>query len=363
MRAAVLRDDSGVLNIEDLNLDKPNRNEIRLRTVASGLCHSDLHFIDGSWPTQYPTLLGHEAAGVVEAVGDDVVGMAPGDHVITCLSVYCGQCDLCLTGHSYLCDNRQAVQVRPAGEPPRVTDSEGTEINQFTGLGSFGEEMLVHQNAAVKINPEMPLDKAALIGCGVTTGVGAVFRSAEVKPASTVAVIGCGGVGISAVQGAHLAGARMVIAVDLEPRKLEWASDLGATHTVNPADGDAVAQVRELTGGGVDYSFECIGLKQTAEDAYAMIRPGGLATIMGMVPLGVNLEIPAADLFLGAKRLQGCMMGSNNFKVDMPHMCDLYMGGRLRLDEMVSQRIGLDDINEGFEAMKKGEVVRSVIEF
>ena len=209
----------------------------------------------------------------------------------------------------------------------------------------------------------MPLDRAALVGCGVTTGVGAVFRSAEVKPGSTVAVVGCGGVGISTIQGAHLAGARQIIAVDLEQQKLDWATQLGATHTVNPNDGDPVAQVLELTSGGVDYSFEAIGLKQTAEQAYGMIRAGGLATIMGMVPPGVNLEIDGADLFLSAKRLQGSIMGSNNFKVDMPHLCDLYLGGRLKLDEMVSRTITLDEINDGFTAMKNGEVVRAVIDF
>ena len=363
MRAALLRDESGRLNVEEVSIDTPDRNEVLLQTVASGLCHSDLHFIDGTWPAAYPMLLGHEAAGVVQAIGADVQGIEVGDHVISCLSVYCGHCDRCLTGHSYICENRQATADRARDAAPRITDSEGIGVIQFTGLGSFADEMLVHQNAVVKINPDMPFDRAALIGCGVTTGVGAVFRSAEVKPASTVAVVGCGGVGISAVQGAHIAGARMVIAVDLEPKKLEWATGLGATHTVNPADGDAVAKVRELTGGGVDYSFECIGLKQTAEQAYAMIRAGGLATIVGMIPLGVNLEIPGADLFLGAKRLQGSMMGSNNFKVDMPHLCEMYMSGRLKLDEMVSRTITLEEINEGFDAMKSGEVVRSVIQF
>lgn len=363
MRAAILRDDSGELQLEDVGIDKPDRNEVLMQTVASGLCHSDLHFIDGTWPAAYPMLLGHEAAGIVQAVGEDVVGIAPGDHVISCLSIYCGHCDRCLTGDSFLCQNRNTVANRSADAPARVTDADGNAIAQFTGLGSFAQEMLVHQNAVVAITPDMPLDRAALIGCGVTTGVGAVFKSAKVEPGSTVAVVGCGGVGISAIQGAHLAGARQIIAVDLEPKKLEWAGQLGATHTVNPADGDPVAQVQELTGGGVDYSFECIGLKITAEQSYGMIRPGGLATVIGMIPLGVNLEIPGADLFLNAKRIQGSLMGSNNFKVDMPQLCDLYLGGRLKLDEMVSRTITLDEINEGFAAMKSGDVVRSVIAF
>jgi S-(hydroxymethyl)glutathione dehydrogenase/alcohol dehydrogenase len=362
MRAAILRDDSGVLEIEDIQIDAPRPSEILIDVVATGICHSDLHFLDGTWKASYPMLLGHEAAGVITAVGDDVIDLEVDDRVITCLSMFCGRCERCLTGHSYLCSNARRMQSRPRGEAPRITDAHGEPINQFGGLGSFAEQMLVHQNAAVKVSEEMPLDRAALIGCAVTTGVGAVFRTAEVKPGSTVAVIGCGGVGISAVQGAHLAGARQVIAVDLEPRKLAWASELGATHTVNPADGDPVAQVHELTGGGVDYSFECIGLKQTAEQAYFMIRAGGVATVMGMVPIGVNLEIPGADLFLGSKTLQGCTMGSNNFVVDMPHLCDLYLGGRLKLDEMVSKTIPLDEINEGFEAMKSGEVVRTVID-
>ncbi len=363
MRAALLRDDSGKLTLEDVSVDTPHRNEVLVQTVASGLCHSDLHFIDGTWPASYPMLLGHEAAGIVQAVGEDVVGFEPGDHVISCLSVFCGSCERCLTGHSYLCENRTAIADRGPDNPPRVSDAEGTPVPQFTGLGSFAEEMLVHQNALVKVSPDMPLDRAALLGCAVTTGVGAVFRSAAVRPGSTVAVVGCGGVGISAVQGAHLAGARQIIAVDLEPRKLEWASQLGATHTVDAGEGDPVEAVRELSGGGVDYSFECIGLKATSEQAYGMIRAGGLATVVGMVPLGVSLEIPGADLFLGAKRLQGSFMGSNNFRVDMPHLCDLYLGGRLKLDEMVSKTITLEEINDGFDAMKAGEVVRSVIQF
>lgn len=363
MRAAVLRDDSGLLNIEDVSIDKPQRDEVLMQVVASGLCHSDLHFIDGSWPAAYPTLLGHEAAGVVAAVGDDVHGVKVGDHVISCLSIYCGHCERCLTGHSYLCSNRTSTADRAAGATPRITDSEGNAVMQFAGLGSFGEEMLINQNAVVAITPDMPLDRAALIGCAVTTGVGAVFKSAKVEPGSTVAVVGCGGVGISAVQGAHLAGARQVIAVDLEPRKLEWATQLGATHTVNPADGDPVAQVHQLTGGGVDYAFECIGLKLTAEQTYGMIRAGGLATIIGMIPLGVDLAIPGADLFLNAKRLQGSLMGSNNFAVDMPVLCDMYLGGRLKLDEMVSRTITLDEVNDGFEAMKRGDVVRAVIQY
>lgn len=363
MRAAVLREEVDDLAIEEVDLDGPHRDEVLIQTAASGLCHTDLHFIDGTWSTQLPTILGHEAAGVVQAVGEDVRGISVGDHVITCLSVFCGECPDCLTGRSYLCENSRATALRSADSEPRITDSSEQPIGQLFGLGAFAEQMLVHQNAAVAVNPDMPLDRAALIGCAVITGVGSVTRTASVAPGSTVAVVGCGGIGVSAIQGAQLAGARTIIAVDLEPRKLEWARHFGATHTINASEGDPVALVREIAAGGVDYSFECVGLKLTAEQAYRMIRTGGVTTVIGMIPVGVDLEIPGADLFMGAKRIQGSRMGSNNFKVDMPILCELYLNGRLNLDDMVTRTIELDDINDGFAAMKSGDVLRSVIDF
>lgn len=363
MRAAVLRDGHDGVEVQELRIDTPVGREVLVRTVASGICHSDLHFVDGTWPGIRPIVLGHEAAGVVEAVGPDVTSVGIGDHVITCLSVFCGACPRCLTGHPYLCDRRSTVGARPAEAPSRLT-CDGEHIHQFAGLSSFAEEMLVHENAVVKVREEMPLDRAALIGCGVTTGTGAVFRSAKVEPGATVAVIGCGGVGISTVQGARIAGAGRIFAVDVDQRKLDWARQMGATDTVLASEVDPVEAVIELTGGrGVDYSFEAIGLKLTAEQAYRMIRPGGLATVMGMIPPGTKLEIDGADLFMNAKRLQGSLMGSNTFLVDMPRLVDLYLDGRLMLDEMVSARLTLDEVNEGFAAMKEGRVVRSVIEF
>jgi S-(hydroxymethyl)glutathione dehydrogenase/alcohol dehydrogenase len=214
----------------------------------------------------------------------------------------------------------------------------------------------------VKIRDDMPLDRAALIGCGVTTGVGAVFRTARVEPGSTVAVIGCGGIGLNCVQGAAIAGAGRIIAVDLNEMKLKLAEQFGATDLVDAGAGDPVAQVMELTGGGVEYSFEAIGLKQTAEQAFSMLRAGGTATIIGMIPLGTMIELHGVEL-LSEKRIQGSNMGSNRFRIDMPRYVDMYLDGRLKLDELVSARIGLDDINDGFEAMKRGEVARSVIVF
>jgi S-(hydroxymethyl)glutathione dehydrogenase/alcohol dehydrogenase len=220
--------------------------------------------------------------------------------------------------------------------------------------------MLVHENALVKIDDSMPLDRAALIGCGVTTGVGAVLNTARIEAGSTVAVFGAGGVGLAAVQGARIAGARMIIAVDTVEAKLATAKSLGATHGVNAKADDPVKQIRALTNGGVDYSFECIGLKVAAEQCFDCIRPGGTATVVGMIPVGQKIELDG-PMFLREKKIQGCSMGSNRFKVDMPHYIELYRQGRLKLDEMITRRGKLEDVNEAFRAMKAGEVSRTVL--
>jgi S-(hydroxymethyl)glutathione dehydrogenase/alcohol dehydrogenase len=235
-------------------------------------------------------------------------------------------------------------------------------VNQYLHLSSFAEKMLVHEQALVKIDKDMPLDKAALIGCGVTTGLGAVFRTAKVAPGETVVVIGCGGIGLSAVQGARIAGANKVIAVDMSESKLELAQQLGATHVINASTDDPVAAVKDLTGGGVHHSFEAVGLKQTAEQAYEMLRNGGQATVIGMIPVGTKIEIHGPEL-LYEKKLTGSNMGSNQFRTDMPRYVDMYLDGRLHLDEMVSKVITLDEINDGFADMKTGNVARSVITF
>jgi S-(hydroxymethyl)glutathione dehydrogenase/alcohol dehydrogenase len=252
--------------------------------------------------------------------------------------------------------------VRQPGEPPRLSRAGGETVNQYLHLSSFAEMMLVHEQALVKIDRDMPLDKAALIGCGVTTGLGAVFRTAKVSPGETVAVIGCGGIGLSAIQGARIAGANKIIAVDMATSKLELAQQLGATHVVNAATDDPVAAVQELTGGGVHHSFEAVGLKQTAEQAYEMLRNGGQATVIGMIPVGTKIEIHGVEL-LYEKTLTGSNMGSNQFRTDMPRFVDMYLDGRLHLDEMVSKTITLDEINDGFADMKTGTIARSIIAF
>ena len=368
MRAAVLHTIPGDLTVEDVALDTPGPREVLIRTAAAGLCHSDLHFMEGKYPSPTPVVLGHESAGVVEAVGSDVTYVKPGDHVITCISSFCGQCEFCLAGRPNLCD-KVGLDRGPEAKP-RLTLN-GDRCQQFANLSSFAEQLLVDERAVVKIRDDMPLDRAALIGCGVTTGVGAVFRTAKVEAGSTVAVIGCGGIGLNCVQGAALAGASRIIAIDTNPMKLKLAEQFGATDLVDASAGDPVAQVKDLlpgsatlgvAGGGVDYAFEAIGMKQTAEQAFGLLKKGGTATIIGMIPLGTNIELHGIE-FLMEKRIQGCNMGSNRFRQDMPRYIDLYLDGRLKLDELVSARIGLDEINDGFAALTRGEVARSVIVF
>ena len=360
MKAAVLNEVPGPLSIEDVQIDKPGPREVLIRTRAAGLCHSDLHFMEGLYPHPVPVVLGHESAGVVEQVGEQVTYVKPGDHVITCLSVYCGNCEDCLTGHLSLCLNKNDTARGPQ-DTPRLSQ-DGDDMLQFLHLSSFAEQMLVHEHALVKVREEMPFDRAALIGCGVTTGLGAVFHTADVEPGTNVAVVGCGGIGLAAVQGARIAGASRIIAIDLLDNKLELAREMGATDTVNGNQVNAVEAVKELTGGGVHYSFEAIGNKVAAEQCFHMLRPGGTATVIGMIPVGQSLELPG-HAFLQERKIQGSMMGSNRFRVDMPRFVDFYLSGRLNLDSLVSKRISLDEVNEGFEAMKSGDVARSVIVF
>jgi S-(hydroxymethyl)glutathione dehydrogenase / alcohol dehydrogenase len=358
MKAAVFHGPQKPLTIENVEVAQPIEREVLVRTVASGVCHSDLHFVDGYYQFPTPAILGHEAAGVVEAVGPHVTEFKPGDHVIACLSVFCGHCSYCLTGRTHLCQSRP---VRTPQQPPKLTWN-GSPVNQFANLSAYAEKMLVHENGLVKVKNDMPLDRAALIGCGVTTGVGAVLNTARVEAGATVAVYGAGGVGLAVIQGARIAGAGMIIAVDVFEKKLAQARELGATHAVDASKVDPVKAIREMTGGGVEYAFEAIGLKKAAEQAFECIRPGGTATVIGMIPVGQKLELEGS-VFLREKRIQGCSMGSNRFKVDMPKYVDFYQRGLLRLDEMITRRGRLEDVNDAFRAMKAGEVARTVLMF
>ena len=362
MKAAVLSEQPGELVIEDLSIDKPGPGEVLMQTVGAGLCHSDLHFMEGLFRSQLPIVLGHESAGIVQAVGDGVDYVKKGDHVVACLSIFCGQCHQCLGGHPNRCSNPRATS-RHKDAPSRLTRADGTAVDQMARLGGFAEEMLVHQNGLVKVTEEMPLDKACLIGCGITTGFGAAVRTAKVEVGSTVCVIGAGGIGLAAIQGARIAGANKIIVVDISSSKLETAGQMGGTHFVNASEvEDVVGAVREISKGGVDYSFEAIGRSQTVRQAFDMLALGGTATVIGMVPSKDIVELRGID-FLQEKKLQGSMMGSNQFRTDIPRMIDMYLDGRLLIDEMVSRTITLDEVNEGYELMKAGEVARSVIAF
>ena len=359
MRAAVLRQVKSPLQIEEVSINKPGPHEVLIRTAAAGVCHSDLHFMEGSWPYPLPAVLGHESAGIVEQVGSEVRGVKPGDHVITCLSAYCGHCEHCLTGHLSLCvsdeTRRGPAEEARLGQP-------SAPMNQYLNLSSFAEQMLIHEHACVAIRKDMPLDRAALIGCAVTTGVGAVIHTSKVRPGETVAVIGCGGVGLAAINGAAIAGAGRIIAIDVVESKLALAQAFGATDVINSSSVDPVTAVMEITKGGVHHSFEAIGLKATAEQAFRMLARGGTANVIGMIPVGVAIELQGAAL-LQEKRIQGSAMGSNRFPVDMPRFVDFYMSGKLKLDELISNRIGLEQVNSAFTEMKSGHVARSVIMF
>jgi S-(hydroxymethyl)glutathione dehydrogenase / alcohol dehydrogenase len=360
MKAAVLHAANEPLTIEDVTLQKPRAREVLVRTAFAGLCHSDLHFIEGLYPHPMPTVPGHEVAGVVEAVGSDVTYLSPGDHVIGCLSVFCGACQQCTSGRTVLCENTEVKMV--PGQSRRLSWKGGELMHQFLNLSAFAEQMVVHENALVKIDRDIPLDRATLVGCGVITGVGAVINTARVPAGSTVAVIGCGGVGLSAVNGAALAGASRIIALDTLPEKLELAKVMGATDTILVGNDDPVQAVKDLTNGGVEYSFEALGLKKTAEQAFAMLRPGGTATIVGMVPFGQKIELHGFD-FLRERKIQGSSMGSNHFRTDMPRLLTMWQQGRLKLDHLISNTLKLDEINDGFKRLKGGHVVRQLIAF
>lgn len=362
MRAAVFREIGRPLTIEDVAVAAPGPREVLIRTIAAGVCHSDLSIVEGKVQAPAPAVLGHESAGIVEAIGEGVRRVKVGDHVVTCMSAFCGHCEDCLTGHTSVC--QQAEVHRARGEPFRLVPEDGSakRFHQAAGLSGYAELMLVNESTCVAIRPDMPLDRAALIGCAVVTGVGAVTRTAQVEMGATVAVIGCGGVGLCIINGAAIAGAGRIIAIDRVASKRALAMEMGATDFIDASNVDAVEAVKEITKGGVGYSFEAIGLKPTIEQAFGMLRPGGVATMVGVPAFGTQIAVDSFGL-LQERRLQGSMLGSNRFTIDIPRYVDLYMQGRLKLDTLISRRIGLDQINEAFDEMRSGGIARSVILF
>jgi len=361
MKAAVMRANDAPLALEEVQIDDPGPGEVLVKTAASGICHSDLHVIEGGLPVPPPCILGHEPAGVVEAVGPGVSDFAPGDHVIGCLTAWCGVCRFCTAGRPYLCPTQFAG--RPPGTKARLRAQGGDPIAQFANLSSFAERMLSPERALVKIRDDMPLDRACLIGCGVTTGLGAALNTVRIPAGASVVIVGCGGVGLSALQGARIVGAGKIIAVDTQAWKFDLARKLGATECVNAKDGDPVAAVQGLTGGGADFVFECLGSVPTVQQAVAMTGRGGTTVLVGVVPVTQLVPISAADLVLQEKNVTGSYMGSNRFRFDMPKYVDFYLDGRLRLDEMISSRLPLAEANQALDRMRKGEAARQVIVF
>jgi S-(hydroxymethyl)glutathione dehydrogenase/alcohol dehydrogenase len=356
--AAVLNRAPGQLEVEELLIDDPGPDEVLVRVEYAGLCHSDLHEIDGTFETTVPIVLGHELVGEVVDVGRAVAGFSPGDRVVTCLSMFCGTCSYCVDGRQTLCVHRGRLQQDRA--LPRLTNAHGEAVRPTAGIGGFAEMALVHQNGLVSVPADLRSATASVLGCAVTTGMGAVLHSARVRPGESVAVIGLGGVGFAALQAARLAGASQVIGIDVVPDKLRQAQSFGATDVVNAREVDAVTSVVRLSNGGVDHAFEAVGSGVTVSQAFAMLRPGGTATVMGMIPDGHRIDIRGAELFLQEKRLHGCFMGSNHFKVDIPMYAEFNRLGVLRLDDLVTAEFDLATLNEGFKALASGEQIRVV---
>jgi len=349
------------LKVESFTLKPPREDEVTVKVVASGVCHSDLSVLQAKLPIPPPCILGHEGAGIVEEVGKAVTHLKPGDHVVMAWVQPCGRCHFCVHAKPHLCE--AGVRQAMAGDDFPF-EKDGMPVGRMAGVGSFAEKTNVKANAAIKIREDMPLDRACLVGCGVMTGVGAAINTARVQPGDVVAVFGCGGVGLNVIQGAALSGAARIIAVDLVPSKLQMAKTFGATDVINGKEADAPMAIRELTDGlGVDYAFEVIGAAPVVSEAYNSLKRGGKVVVVGVPAMGTDLTIPGFSLTLEEKGVIGSLYGSANLHRDMVKLVDLYMSKKLKIDELISRTIKLDDVNSAFDAMEKGEVARSVIAY
>jgi len=357
MRAAIFTEVNEPLVVEDVTLAEPGPSDVIVNIGASGVCHSDLSFMNGTVPLPPPAILGHEGAGVVEWVGSEVTRVKVGDRVVASFVPACGSCFWCLNDQSNLCGRMFELSLSA-----KAHRHDGTPCSGVTGLGTFAEQVLANEASMVKVETDLPDEQLALIGCGVTTGVGAALNTAQVKPGSTVAVIGCGGVGQAVIQGARIAGASRIFAIDPVEMKRTAATAFGATDLVDPAAGDPTAQIMAATGGiGVDYAFEVIGLPETIVQAYMTARRGGHVVVVGMPRTDSMVTLPGFPLFYDEKHLHGCVYGSAQVRRDFPRFISLIETGRLDVGSMVSQTIALDGVNDAFGAMQRGEVLRSVI--
>ena len=364
-KAAVLYQPGQSLEIDELELDEPRSGEVLVRYVASGVCHSDLHHIQGKVATPTPIVLGHEGSGIIEAVGPNVSGVKVGDHVLTSYIPSCGQCPYCAIGRPNLCDLR---------DKPRHLLHDGTarfhkgreDVGQYLQIGTYAERAVVPDVSVIPIRKDAPLEAVCLISCGVTAGAGAVINRAKVVPGSNVVVVGCGGVGLNAIQAAALMGAARVIAVDVLDNKLEWSREFGSTHLVNSAREDAVARIREICGrGGADYAIEAVGgahTVQTMELAFNSVHRGGTVVVIGVPPDGTRLSIDPLML-IQERVLTGSSFGGSRQRVDLPMFVDLFMEGKWKLRELISQEVELEDLNRAYEQLEAGEIRRSVVRY
>jgi S-(hydroxymethyl)glutathione dehydrogenase / alcohol dehydrogenase len=360
MRAAVLRDGSDRLDIADVAVAEPIGREIVLQSVASGLCHSDYHFVDGTLQRPRPVILGHEGGGIVDAVGPDVRDVKVGDHVVTCLVMGCGECARCTAGEPTRCLHPEATK-RAAGQPPRLT-LDGVPVGQMSNVGALADRVLLDERAVTVVGSDIPLELACILGCAVVTGLGAALNTAKVQPGESVAVIGCGGVGLNVVQGARIAGATHIIAVDANPAKLVRAAQLGATDIVDASATDAVQAVRDITGTGADHVFEVVGRPALVRMAFEMAAPGRNAYVLGIQSDDAEMTVPVLG-FRRGKKLVGVFMGDTNPRLDIPRYVDLWRSGQLDLTGMVSHTLPLEAVNDGFAMMTAGESARTVIRF
>ena len=364
-KAAVLFEVGQRLQIRDVEVQAPRADEVLVRMAAGGICHSDLHAMTGHLVASLPAILGHEGSGIVADVGPGVTSVKPGDHVIPLWRLSCGTCEYCSNGRPALCP--EGTQIRMTG---RLLDGttrftlDGQEIKHFAGVSSFAEYSVIPARAVLKIPEDFPLDRAALLGCAVITGVGAVFNCARVRPGSSVAVFGAGGIGLNIIQGAAIAGAEKIIAVDILPNKLEFARQFGATHTINGSTANAVEQIRALTDGkGVEYAFEAIGLPATMRQAYDSLRKRGMAVVVGVTPMTAEVSVPVMSLVYEERILTGSVYGSSRPSIDIPKLIALYRSGKLKLDELLTRRYPFAQINEAYDALERGEVARSIVTF
>ena len=363
-KAVVFRELNRPVVVEEITVDAPKRGEVTVKMAACGVCHSDLSAVNGTIPLPPPLVLGHEAAGEIIEVGEGVSGLAVGDHVVSNFIYMCGICRFCAGGRPVLCVEQGKALLTPLEGTPRTHDAGGKPLNIFSGCGVMAEYATVSMENVVKIDKAIPLDRAALVGCAVTTGVGAVFNTARVEAGSSVVVFGCGGVGLNAIQGAAIAGAQIIIAVDTAESKLAFAKAFGATDTLLAKPGeDPVRALKKLTGGGPDYAFECVGNGELTATAYRAIRRGGKAVVVGVARGSDMVSFKQPSMVFEEKTLQGSLFGSCVPSIDFPRMLGLYMAGRLKLDELITKRYSIDAAPQAFADMQEGKNARGVIVF